>query len=118
MLQDGYLLKNNRLCVPQCSLREAIIKETHGGGLGGHFGRDKTFALINSNFYWPNMVRDVSRFVERCRKCHIAKAQSQNTGLYTPLPVPNAPWEDVSIDFVVGLPKTQRSKDSIMVVVD
>ncbi|PKI64738.1 hypothetical protein CRG98_014870 [Punica granatum] len=118
LVHDGYLFKSNKLCIPQCSLREAIIKEAHEGGLGGYFGRDKKLALIDAQFYWPNMIRDVSRHVERCKTCHIAKAHSQNTGLYTPLLVPNAPWEDVSIDFVVGLPRTQKNKDSVMVVVD
>nr|GEW74088.1 hypothetical protein [Tanacetum cinerariifolium] len=54
----------------------------------------------------------------RCGTCHLAKSTSHNTGLYTSLPVPISPWEDVSIDFVVGLPQTQRKKDSVMVVVD
>ncbi|GJW59086.1 RNA-directed DNA polymerase [Tanacetum coccineum] len=115
---DGFLFKNNRLCVPRCSIRDAIILEYHQGGLGGHFGRDKTVGLLRDRFYWPNVVKDVSRIVERCRVCHLAKSHHTNAGLYTPLPVPNGPWEDVSIDFVLGLPRTQRQKDSIMVVVD
>ncbi|GKE86445.1 RNA-directed DNA polymerase [Tanacetum coccineum] len=62
------------------------------------------------------MERDVNRLLERCRTCHIAKNHSSNAGLYTPLSVPVAPWEDVSLDFVLGLPRTQRAKDSVMVV--
>ncbi|GKA77002.1 RNA-directed DNA polymerase [Tanacetum coccineum] len=111
---DGYLFKGARLCIPLCSLREAIILEGHAGRLAGHFGRDKTLALLREQFYWPKMERDVNRLLERCRTCHIAKTHSSNAGLYTPLSVPVASWEDVSLDFVLGLPRTQRAKDSIM----
>ncbi|GJW01004.1 RNA-directed DNA polymerase [Tanacetum coccineum] len=115
---DGYLFKGARLFIPPCSLREAIVLEGHAGGLAGHFGRDKTLALLREQFYWPKMECDVNRLLERCRTCHIAKTHSSNAGLYTPLSVPVAPWEDVSLDFVLGLPRTQRAKDSVMVVVD
>ncbi|GJT11670.1 reverse transcriptase domain-containing protein [Tanacetum coccineum] len=85
-----------QLCIPLCSLREAIILEGHAGGLAGHFGRDKTLALLREQFYWPKMERDVNRLLERCRTCHIAKTHSSNAGLYTPLSVPVAPWEDMA----------------------
>nr|GEY35457.1 RNA-directed DNA polymerase [Tanacetum cinerariifolium] len=114
---DGYLFKGTRLCIPFCSLRETIILEGHASGLAGHFGRDKTLAILREQFYWPKMERDVNRILERCRTCHIAKTHSSNAGLYTPLSVPVAPWEEVSLYFVLGLPRTQRTKDSIMVVV-
>jgi len=102
------LFKGKTLCIPQCSLREAIIWEAHDGGLTGHFGRDKIVALVKENFYWPRLERDVYKHIQRCRVCHLDKTKSQNNGFYMPLPVPEAPWEDVSMDFVLGLPRTQR----------
>jgi len=118
LLQDGYLFKGIRLCIPQCSLREMILNEAHDGVLSGHFGRDKTLALIQEKFYLPKMEREVMRHITRSRTCLIAKTRAQNSGLYTPLSVPEAPWLEVSMDFVVGLPKTLRNKDFVMVVVD
>ncbi|GJX88135.1 RNA-directed DNA polymerase [Tanacetum coccineum] len=96
----------------------AIILKGHAGGLAGHFRRDKTLALLREQIYCPKMERDVNRLLERCRTCHIAKTHSSNAGLYTPLSVLVAPWEDVCLNFVLGLPRTQRAKDSIMAVVD
>ena len=118
--QEGFQFKENRLCIPQCSLRRAIIQEAHGVSTAGHFGRYKTLALVQKKLCWLKLTHDVMYLVRSYRTCQIAKSHSQNIGLYTPLPVPKAPWEDVSIDFVLGLPQTQRNKDcnSIMVVVD
>jgi hypothetical protein len=84
----------------------------------GHFGRDKTYEMLADNFYWPNMRRDVERLVQRCVTCHKAKSKLNPHGLYIPLPVPSVPWEDISMDFVLGLPRTKRRSDSIFVVVD
>ncbi|GJR88336.1 RNA-directed DNA polymerase [Tanacetum coccineum] len=105
---DGYLFKGAQLCILLCSLPEVIVLEGHAGGL----------ELFREHFYWPKMERDVNRILGKCRTCHIAKTYSSNAGLYTPLSVPVAPWEDVGLDFVLGLPRTQRAKDSVMVVVD
>jgi hypothetical protein len=58
------------------------------------------------------------RQLVKCLKCQLAKHCKENTGLYTPLLVPNCPWEDISMDFMEGLPHTLRKHDSILVVVD
>jgi len=116
--QGGLLFKGNKLCIPKCSMRENIIKEKHNGGLSGHFRQDKTFAQVNTFYYWPKMHTDVKRFVEKCRICQHAKGRSYNIGLYQTLPIPDRPWDGLSMDFVLGLPKTQRGNDSVYVVVD
>ena len=64
------------------------------------------------------MKRDVERFIARCTTCQKEKSRSNPHGLYLPLLVPNAPWEDISMDFVLGLPRNRRGRDSVFVVVD
>ena len=64
------------------------------------------------------MYRDVQKFVRSCRVCQVAKRVSQNTGLYTPIIIPEKLWIDINMDFVLGLPKTSKGYDSIFVVVD
>ena len=109
-------MRANKLCIPESSLRLLLLQEAHGGGLMGHFGRDKTFAMLSKNYYWPS--RDVARFTNRCSTCCKAKSQSQSHGLHMPLPIPHQRWENISMDFVLGLPRTQNGKDSVFVVVD
>ncbi|KAG7547992.1 Zinc finger CCHC-type [Arabidopsis suecica] len=100
------------------SRRDLFVREAHGGGLMGHFGVAKTLSVMQDHFYWPHLKRDVERICERCVVCKHAKSKVQPHGLYTPLPIPTHPWNDISMDFVVGLPRTKTGRDSIFVVVD
>ena len=117
-IHDGFLFKGNKLCIPRTSTRDFLVWEIHAGGLAGHFGRNKTFLEVEDQFSWPGLKKNVAQIVARCRTCTTAKQQRQNTGLYTPLPVPECPWQDISMDFVLGLPKILRKHDSVYVVVD
>jgi hypothetical protein len=69
-------------------------------------------------FFWPKMKRDVERFCARCITCRQAKSRVLPHGLYTPLLIPSAPWVDISMDFVLGLPRSSKGRDSTFVVVD
>ena len=70
------------------------------------------------NYYQSYLVQDMKKFVQSCRVCHMTEGVRQNTGLYQPLLVLEKPWEDVNMDFVLELPRTQRGHDSFFVVVD
>eukprot|EP01018_Ginkgo_biloba_P001107 Gb_13529 [translate_table: standard] len=58
-LQDDYLFKGRPLCIPK-----NIIKELHSGGLGEHFGKNKTVALVEDRYFCPGLMKQVGKFVE------------------------------------------------------
>jgi len=93
-----------------------LVHEAHGGILASQFGLNKTIDILKEHFYWPKMRGDLHKIVSDCSIFHKAKSQFYQ-GLYTPLPVLVKPLDDVSVDFIVALPRTQRGKDTIMVVV-
>jgi hypothetical protein len=82
----------------------------------GHFEVKKTEDVLTAHFFWPKMRHDMERYVSWCTTCN--KAKSRLNSHYMHLPVPSVPWEDISMDFVLELPRTKRGRDSIFVVVD
>jgi len=118
LIQDGFLFKGPRLCIPKCGTRKLLIREVHDESLADHFWENKTLIMLKEHYYWLSMSKDVQDVIKRCAACQVAKSHLLPHGHYMPLPVPTLPWEDVSMDFVLGLLRTQMSKDSIFVVVD
>jgi hypothetical protein len=106
MFHEGLLFKSNQICIPKCSMRENLLKEKHGGGLARHFGHDKMFAKLNESYFLPGMRADIKIFVERCIICQHSKGKRQNVGFYQPLPIHDRPWDEVSMEFILGLPRT------------
>jgi hypothetical protein len=118
VLHDSLLYRANKFCVLTSSVHLLFLQEAHGGGLMGHFRVKKIEDVLATHFFWPKMRRDVERYMSRCTTCNKAKSQLNPHDLYIPLPIPSVPWEDISMDFVLGLPRTKWGRDSIFVVVD
>ena len=55
MINDGFLFRSNRLCIPVGSVRLLLLQEAHGDGLIGHFGAKKTEEVLSTHFFWPRM---------------------------------------------------------------
>jgi hypothetical protein len=73
---------------------------------------------VKSQFYWPDMKKDIVEYVQNCVICQQAKTTNTSpAGLLQPLPIPSQVWEDVAMDFITGLPPS-HGYTTIMVVVD
>ena len=108
-----------RLYIPNSDeLRLHILRQAHNAPAAGHPVRAKTLELIGRDYFWPGMRKDVDRYVRNCHPCRRAKASRQSPfGTLKPNPVPDAPWQDISMDFMVCLPES-KGYDAIWVVVD
>jgi len=90
----------------------------HDSVSAGHFGINKIVELISRNFWWPKLHNDVKKFIKSCETfCKSKISRHKPYGLLSPLSTPNRTWSDISMDFIVELPKSE-DMTTIMVVVD
>ena len=74
---------------------------------------------LKTHFWWTKLKKEIAAYVARCDNCSRVKADHlKHAGLVQPLSVPGWKWEEISMDFIVGLPPTQKGFDSIWVIVD
>ncbi|KAL0560141.1 hypothetical protein IC582_000535 [Cucumis melo] len=107
---DGGLLFERRLCVPSDSaVKTELLSEAHSSPFSMHPGSTKMYQDLKRVYWWRNMKREVAEFVSRCLVCQQVKAPRQKpAGLLQPLSIPAWKWENVSMDFITGLPRTLR----------
>jgi len=68
-VEDGIVMKKEKIYVPEKDLRREIIQLYHDTPVGGHGGRWKTTELIGRNYWWLEIMKEVGRYVEGCDTC-------------------------------------------------
>ena len=117
---DGILKLKERLCIPKdLKMREQIMSEAHSTPYSIHPGTTKMYKDLKDYFWWPGMKCDVTKFVEKYLTCQKVKAEHQRpAGELQPVQIPEWKWEEITMDFVVGLPRTIKRHDAIWVIVN
>jgi hypothetical protein len=117
---EGILWFNERIVVPKDhKLRKQILDEAHMSKFSMHPGSTKMYHDLKQNFWWTRMKREIAKYVSECDIYQRVKASHLKiAGILQPLSIPSWKWEDISMDFIIGLPNTSQRHDSIWVIVD
>lgn len=122
---SGLLLYELRVYVPDArNLRLRVLESKHDHATAGHHGFKKTLDLVRREFYWPGLRIMVANYCRTCDACPRNKAARHKPyGLLKQLPIPERPWESISVDFIGELPGSVASDsnithNAILVVVD
>src|SRR5881394_4085435 len=117
---DGVIWFKNRLVVPKDrELRKKILDEAHLSRFSIHPGSSKMYQDLRQRFWWTRMKREIARYIAECDVCQRVKADHlKSAGPLQPLAIPSWKWEDIHMDFIVGLPRTKKGYDSVWVIID
>ena len=118
-MASGLLLLNNRIYVPSAgNLRIRILQYNHDHILAEHFGQNKTLELVCRGYSWPSLRADVQQFCKSYVTCMRSKPQCHKPyGSLKQLPIPERPWNSISMDFIKKLLSSSRF-DTILVIVN
>nr|GEX99069.1 putative reverse transcriptase domain-containing protein [Tanacetum cinerariifolium] len=117
---DGTRYHDKRIWLLKFSgLRDLIMHESHKSKYSIHPGSNKMYQDLKQLYWWPNMKVDIATYVSMCLTCAKVKAEHQKPyGLLQQPKIPVWKWERITMDFIVGLPRTPSGYDSIWVIVD
>jgi hypothetical protein len=117
---EGTLWFKERLVVPRReALMKKILDEAYTSRYSIHPGSTKMYHDLRQQFWWTRMKRETTYYVSECDTCRKVKADYMKPGgLLHPLSIPEWKWDDISIDFIEGLPMTAHKFDLIWVIVD
>jgi hypothetical protein len=117
---EGVLWFNKRLVIPKDhKLRKRIMDEAHLSKFSIHPGSTKMYQNLKQSFWWTRMRREIAKYVSECDICQRVKASHLKTaGTLQPLTIPSWKWDNISMDFIVGLPNTSLRHNSVWVIVD
>ena len=117
--EDDVVYMEGKIYVPNNKdLKEEILKAYHDPVDVGHPGQHRMQELIKRMYWWPGLKGDIKKYVQGCLKCQQNKVQHQRkAGELHPLEIPEGPWQDISINMIGPLPKSNKM-DAILVIVD
>ncbi|KAJ0919921.1 putative nucleotidyltransferase, Ribonuclease H [Helianthus annuus] len=118
--EDGAYYVTGRIWVPLYGgLRKLVMDEAHKSRYSVHPGSDKMYHDIKTTYWWPSMKAHIATYVGKCLTCARVKVEYQKpAGLLQQPKIPQWKWEEISMDFVTSLPRSQRGNDTIWVIVD
>ena len=117
--EDGVVYIKGRIYVPNNKkIKEEILKENHDSVDVGHPEQHRMLELLKRDYWWPGLKEDVKRYIQGCFKCQQNKVQHQRKAEELhPLEIPQGPWQEISIDIIGPLPKS-NGMNAIVVIVD
>jgi hypothetical protein len=117
---QGIVWFKNCIVVPKNDeIRQQILDEAHLSRYSIHTGSTNMYYDLKQHYWWTKMKIEIARYVARCDTCRRVKAIHMNVaGPLQSLLIPKWKWEDISMDFIVGLPRTAKGYDSIWVIID
>jgi hypothetical protein len=117
---EGTLCFKERLVVPKKeALKKKILDEAHTSRFSIHPRSTKMYHDIWQQFWWTRMKCEATHYISECDTCWKVKADYMKPrGLLQLLSILEWKWDDISMDFIVGLPSTARKLDSIWVIMD
>jgi len=116
---NGLLFLDNRIYVLSAgNFHTCVLQYNHDHILARYFGQNKTLELVCHRYFWPSLHTDIQQFCKSYVTCIQSKPQHHK--LYRSLkqlPIPEWPWNSISMDFIEKLPLSSGF-DTILVIVN